>query len=215
MWSEVRSSNRPTRHKVRGSTRRRSQSVRRRCRRRRCRDAATGRGKPCARHCEGVKTDCHDAAYLREGAILVRGVVIATKVRRKASEAANTARHKAGQSPAPLYLRCPRAHPAPHAAPRVRRLLRRWLLRTVLRYYLRWLGGAGQHVGGLETAYGVGQIVGAIACGRLSDSRSRKLCCCSRLPAPPWAMRRRCRRAVSRCCCCSRAGCRSSWRSRR
>ena len=48
-------------------------------------------------------------------------------------------------------------------------------MRTVLPYYLRSLGGAGKHVGGLETAYGVGQIVGAIACGRLSDSRGRKL----------------------------------------
>ena len=96
--------------------------------------------------------------------ILVRGVVIATKV---------TAAKPAKQQP-PSATKAKAAKPsaAIPALPAARILrLTQFLafvdycavgaMRTVLPYYLRSLGGAGKHVGGLETAYGVGQIVGA------------------------------------------------------
>lgn len=47
-------------------------------------------------------------------------------------------------------------------------------MRTVLPYYAKALGAAGRHVGALETAYGVGQITGALLLGRASDTRGRK-----------------------------------------
>ena len=110
--------------------------------------------------------------------ILVRGVVIATKV-----TAAKPAKQ---QTPRATKAKTTKPSAAIPALPAARILRLTQLLafvdycavgamRTVLPYYLRSLGGAGKHVGGLETAYGVGQIVGAIACGRLSDSRGRKL----------------------------------------
>lgn len=47
-------------------------------------------------------------------------------------------------------------------------------MRTVLPYYARSLGAAATGVGALETLYGVGQVVGALLLGRLSDRRGRK-----------------------------------------
>ena len=47
-------------------------------------------------------------------------------------------------------------------------------MRTVLPYYAKHLGGTGQQVGGLETVYGIGQVVGALTLGWLSDARGRR-----------------------------------------
>ena len=47
-------------------------------------------------------------------------------------------------------------------------------MRTVLPYYARSLGAAATGVGALEALYGIGQVVGALLLGRLSDRRGRK-----------------------------------------
>ena len=47
-------------------------------------------------------------------------------------------------------------------------------MRTVLPYYARSLGAAATGVAALEALYGVGQVVGALLLGRLSDRRGRK-----------------------------------------
>eukprot|EP00928_Gymnodinium_smaydae_P066464 TRINITY_DN49474_c0_g1_i1.p1 TRINITY_DN49474_c0_g1~~TRINITY_DN49474_c0_g1_i1.p1 ORF type:complete len:438 (+),score=75.51 TRINITY_DN49474_c0_g1_i1:46-1314(+) len=59
------------------------------------------------------------------------------------------------------------------------------MMRVALPFYVQALGGAGTLIGGLETAYGVGQWLGAITLPRLSDSwgRRRVLILCSFLSA--------------------------------
>ena len=47
-------------------------------------------------------------------------------------------------------------------------------MRTVLPYYAKELGTKGADIGGLETVYGIGQIVGSLFFGWLSDARGRK-----------------------------------------
>ena len=48
-------------------------------------------------------------------------------------------------------------------------------MRTVLPYYAKSLGAAATGVGALETIYGLGQIIGALLLGKLSDRRGRKV----------------------------------------
>ena len=47
-------------------------------------------------------------------------------------------------------------------------------MRTVLPYYAKRLGASGTKIGALETAYGLGQVGGALMLGWLSDARGRK-----------------------------------------
>ena len=48
-------------------------------------------------------------------------------------------------------------------------------MRTVLPYYAKSLGAAATGVGALETIYGLGQVIGALLLGKLSDRRGRKV----------------------------------------
>lgn len=48
-------------------------------------------------------------------------------------------------------------------------------MRTVLPYYAKRLGASGTKVGGLETVYGLGQVLGSLALGWLLDARGRKI----------------------------------------
>ena len=48
-------------------------------------------------------------------------------------------------------------------------------MRTVLPYYAKNLGAAATGVGALETVYGIGQVIGALLLGKLSDRRGRKV----------------------------------------
>ena len=48
-------------------------------------------------------------------------------------------------------------------------------MRTVLPYYAKSLGAAATGVGALETIYGLGQIIGALLLGKLSDRSGRKI----------------------------------------
>ena len=48
-------------------------------------------------------------------------------------------------------------------------------MRTVLPYYAKSLGAAATGVGALETVYGLGQVVGALLLGKLSDRHGRKV----------------------------------------
>mmetsp|Transcript_23024 Transcript_23024/g.42404 ORF Transcript_23024/g.42404 Transcript_23024/m.42404 type:complete len:434 (+) Transcript_23024:83-1384(+) len=61
------------------------------------------------------------------------------------------------------------------------------MMRITLPFYSKAMGGASTMVGGLETAYGVGQAVGALALPRLSDSFGR-------------------RRILTACCACATVG---------
>ena len=47
-------------------------------------------------------------------------------------------------------------------------------VRTVLPYYARALGASAMDIGALETVYGIGQVVGSLLMGRLSDKRGRR-----------------------------------------
>ena len=97
--------------------------------------------------------------------------------------------HRRARSPAPGAVshgtqgRQPSPSPATGAQYRTLRLTQLVVLvdytavgfmRTVLPYYAKALGARGKHVGGLETVYGLGQVVGAVLLGWLSDAKGRK-----------------------------------------
>ena len=48
------------------------------------------------------------------------------------------------------------------------------MMRTVLPFYAKNLGGGAVLVGSLEAVYGVGQVIGALTLGRLSDVKGRR-----------------------------------------
>lgn len=48
------------------------------------------------------------------------------------------------------------------------------MMRTVLPFYAKKLGGGAVLIGSLEAVYGVGQVIGALTLGRLSDKKGRR-----------------------------------------
>ena len=48
------------------------------------------------------------------------------------------------------------------------------MMRTVLPFYAKKLGGGAVLIGSLEALYGVGQVIGALTLGRLSDKKGRR-----------------------------------------
>ena len=102
-----------------------------------------------------------------------------------------TARPTSARCSPPAYF-----YPAPPRAPTARRMAREkdsaftliliqvvvmldygcvGAMRTVLPYYAKSLGAAATGVGALETIYGLGQIIGALLLGKLSDRSGRKI----------------------------------------
>ena len=145
--------------KVRGSRRRRSLSdtSTRRCRRRRCRVAATGRGKDRAPgHCEGVENECRGTASRREGGDTCRGSD-SDKVTTPASEEQPPPRHKGeGREAQRRATCCRRASCASRSSSRLSTTARsaRCALCFCSTTFAR--SAAPASVGGLET-YGVGR----------------------------------------------------------